>query len=275
MALLQMQVIGGAPDRNLALAETLIAEAARGGAALALLPEVMDLGWTDPSAHTLAAPIPDGEPCQRLMAAARAHGVYVCAGLTERAGESVYNSAVLLDPQGKLLLLHRKVNELAIGHPMYAQGDRLGVAHTDLGPLGLMICADGFARDQVLSRSLGYLGAAVILSPSAWAVPADHDNTVEPYGQIWRDSYGPVARDFALWFCSVSNVGWITGGPWSGRRCIGCSLVVDPTGRPVLQGPYGVDAQTILYVEVAPVPRPARGCGWASHWAAQTSGAPR
>jgi predicted amidohydrolase len=77
----------------------------------------------------------------------------VCSGLVERAGDQVFNSAVILDRRGKLLLLHRKLNELTIGHEYYAQGDRLNVCHTELGTLGLMICADGFAHNQVLTHA--------------------------------------------------------------------------------------------------------------------------
>jgi hypothetical protein len=82
----------------------------------------------------------------------------------------------------------------------------------------------------------------------------------------------PVAQAFSLWIIGVSNVGWITAGPWAGRKCIGCSLVVGPDGREVLQGPYGVEAETILSVDVTPVPRPARGCGWTEHWEAEAAG---
>ena len=54
--------------------------------------------------------------------------------------------AVLLDPEGRMLLHHRKLNELEIGHTCYDQGDRLGVVQTSVGTMGLMICADAFAR---------------------------------------------------------------------------------------------------------------------------------
>jgi predicted amidohydrolase len=174
----------------------------------------------------------------------------------------VFNSAVILDRQGQLILKHRKLNELDIGHAYYDQGDRLNVCHTELATFGLMICADGFARGQVLARSLGYMGADVVLSPCAWAVPADHDNQKEPYGDLWRRSYMPVAREFSLWIVGVSSVGWITDGPWKGRKTIGCSLVIGSQGEEILQGPYGVEAEAILEVQVTPVPRPARGCGW-------------
>jgi predicted amidohydrolase len=264
LALAQITVTGGDKNRNLTRAEDCIARAAKEGAACVLLPEALDLGWTHPASATEAEPIPQGACFQRLSAAAVAGRVYVCSGLVERSGVRVYNSAVLIDPQGRLLLLHRKLNELEIGFPYYAQGDRMSVCETPLGTIGLMICADGFAKDHVLSRTLGYLGADLILSPCAWAVPADHDNLREPYGKLWRDSYVPVAREYAMWIAGVSNVGWLTAGPWQGRKCIGCSLVIGPDGAERVFGPYGVHAETILYVDITPRARPARGNAWAN-----------
>lgn len=264
----QMRVEGGQKQRNLARAEERIAEAAAGGANVVLLPECMDLGWTHPSSLTQAEPVPDGAPCRRLSQAAATHGVYVCSGLTEKASDGrVYNAAVLIDHQGRVRSLHRKLNELTIGHPYYCQGDRLGVVETEWGTFGVLICADSFAQDRVISRALCYMGADVLLSPSAWAVPADHDNVREPYGGTWRSAYQPVAREFSVWIAGASNVGAITGGPWEGWRCIGCSLAIAPDGREAAFGPYGADAEAILYVDVEPVPRPARGCGWHEEWA--------
>jgi len=266
LAMNEMLVEGGEKEKNLARAESRVAESARAGANVALLPEALDLGWTHPSSLTDAEPIPDGEPFKRLAAAAKKHGLYVCAGLTELAANespnAVYNAAVLIAPDGRLLVKHRKINELEIGHPYYAQGQKLEVVSTPLGCIGVMICADAFARGQVAIRSLALMGADVLLSPCAWAVRADHDNAREPYGQIWRDSYQPVARDFSIWIAGVSNVGPITGGPWEGRKCIGCSLAVDARGEIVAQGPYGETAETMIMLDIEPVPRPARGDGW-------------
>ena len=266
LAVIQMRVVGGDKAGNLARAAQLVAQAAAEGANVAVLPEMFDLGWTHGACRVAADPIPDGQACTQLGEVARRHGLFVCAGLGERCGAQVFNAAVLIDPRGDVILHHRKLNELEIGHTCYAQGDRLGVAHTALGTFGLMICADAFARGQVVSRTLGLMGAQVILSPCAWAVPAEHDQHREPYGQLWLDSYSPVARDFRLWIVGVSNVGPITGGPWKCRRCIGCSLVVGPDGLPVLRGPYGDDAEAVLVVDVTPVPRPARGDAWEALW---------
>jgi predicted amidohydrolase len=264
LALVQMRVNGGAKESNLRRAEKFIGEAATAGAQVVLLPETLNLGWTHGSARSDADAIPDGESCVRLRAAAKRHGVYVCAGLVERATRQneIFNAAVLINSDGDVLLHHRKLNELELAHDLYAQGDRLAVAQTPLGTIGVMICADGFASGQVVSRSLGMMGASVILSPCAWAVPPDHDNTREPYGTIWLENYGPVARDFRVWIAGCSNVGPITDGPWKGRACIGASLVTKPGGETALRGPYGIGAEAVLYFDVDPEPRPARGTQW-------------
>ena len=262
LGLIQMLVRPGDVSANLSRARRLVGEAAAGGAQVVVLPEAMDCGWTHESARTGAGTVPGGATCVALQDLARDHGVYVCSGLVERGGDRLFNAAVLLDPDGKLLLHHRKLNELDIAHDLYEQGDRLGVARTPLGTLGLMICADGFATGEVISRTLGLMGADVILSPGAWAVPADHDNAKEPYGQVWRDCYVPVAKEFGLWIVGVSNVGPVTSGTWTGRRCIGCSMVVGPDGRVVSQGPYGEDAETVLYVDIERKRRGVRGSSW-------------
>lgn len=125
-----------------------------------------------------------------------------------------------------------------------------------------MICADAFAKDHVLSRSLCYMGADVILSPASWAVPPDHNNETDPYGVAWRGFYMPVAREFAVWIAAASNVGPIIAGPWKNWSTIGCSMLIDPDGEQRLSGPYGANAEKILYHTIQPRPRPARGTDW-------------
>jgi len=250
IALAQMLVEPGKKKANLARAEAWIARAAGLGAEVVVLPEAMPLGWTDPSARELADDIPDGESCVHLRQAARAQGLFVCAGVVERVGGRLFNAAVLVDPEGEVVLHHRKIHELDLARDLYSCGDRLEVADVSLGRLGVMICADGFAPGQAISRALGVMGARVILSPCAWAVPADHDNGRDPYGQLWLDSYGPVTREFDLTIVGVSNVGPINAGPWQGRKCIGSSLVMGAGGRVLARGPYGEYAESLLVCEV-------------------------
>jgi predicted amidohydrolase len=254
----QILVEGGRPEANLDRASAAIGRAAAEGCRLVVLPECLDLGWTDPSARDLARPIP-GPHVERLAGTARAQGMFVAAGLVERAGDRIYNAAVLLGPDGTLRLHHRKINELEIALELYAIGDRVGVAHTDLGTIGLAICADNFRNSQAVGHVLARMGAQLVLSPSAWAVDADHDESCEPYGQLWLDAYSELARLYDLTVIGVSNVGWLTSGPWAGRKAIGCSLAVGPGGAVLARGSYGEDAEALIVVEVQPRPPIGRG----------------
>jgi predicted amidohydrolase len=247
----QILVEGGRPGANLERAVAAIAAAKAQGCRLVVLPECLDLGWTDPSARTAAEPIPG--PHEAVLAeAARRHGIYVAAGLVERAGDRRFNAAVLIDPEGRLRLHHRKINELDIALDLYSVGDRLGVVTTELGTIGLDICADNFGSSLAIGHVLARMGAQVIVSPSAWAVPADHDNDREPYGGLWLDAYSELTRLYDATVIGVSNVGWLTSGAWEGRRCIGCSLAMGPGGTILARGPYGTEATSLVVVEVEP-----------------------
>lgn len=250
LALIQMQVTPGDPAANLARAATHIATAAANNADIALLPEALDCGWTHPSAHDLAQPVPDGTTTRFFQNLARHHNIHIATGLVERAGPLLHNSALLIAPDGEILVHHRKINELDFALDLYSPGpaDQPSVAETEHGRIGLMICADGFAENLHVSHHLANLGAKLILSPCAWAVPPDHDNTTTPYGQLWIDSYTPIARQHNLTIAATSNVGAITAGPWENHPCIGNSMVVTPHGpQPHTAAPFGQHAEHILY----------------------------
>jgi predicted amidohydrolase len=254
----QILVEGGQPESNLGRAVRAIGEAAAQGCRLVVLPECLDMGWTDPSARDLARPIP-GPHSEAVARAAKQRRIFVAAGLVERAGDRLYNAAVLIDPEGRILLHHRKINELDIALDLYSIGDRLGVVGTELGTLGLSTCADNFSTSLAIGHVLARMGAQLILAPSAWAVETDHDNGREPYGQLWLDSYSELARLYDLTVIGVSNVGRLTAGPWAGRKVIGCSLAVGPGGAVLARGPYGEHAEALVVVDVEPRPPIGRG----------------
>ncbi|MEX2579706.1 MAG: carbon-nitrogen hydrolase family protein [Verrucomicrobiales bacterium] len=249
LAVAQMRVDGAQREANLQRAAARIGEAARGGADLVLLPEALNFGWMHPSVRETTDPIPDGESFQVLAKAARDNRIAVCAGLVERDNR-VFNSAVLIDRHGELLLHHRKIHELEIARDLYALGDSIHVADTAFGTAGLHVCSDAFAPGQWISRQLCDRGADFILSPCAWAVDADHDPKAEPYGDLWRESYVPVAKEYGVWIAGCSNVGWIEAGPWQGRKCIGNSIVIGRDGEELRTGPYGEDADELFLVEL-------------------------
>ncbi|MGZ8901039.1 MAG: carbon-nitrogen hydrolase family protein, partial [Limisphaerales bacterium] len=137
LALAQIHITPGDRARNLDRAMSFIDRAAMAGAQIVLLPEALPVGWMDHSAQSAADEIPSGDTCRTLAEAARKYRIFVCSGLVERAGQKLFNAAVLIDPSGEIILHHRKINELEIAHHLYALGDRLAVAETPLGKIGL------------------------------------------------------------------------------------------------------------------------------------------
>ncbi len=258
LAMGQMLVEGGNAQANLTRARAMIDDARREGCNVVVLPECLDLGWANPAALESAQPIP-GPFSDVLCQAARESRIHVVAGLTEREGDALYNAAVLISPEGQILLRHRKINLLTDVEGIYSVGASLSVASTSLGTIGVDICADNFPDSLALGHALARMGAQILLSPCAWAVEAEHDNTKEPYGGLWRDSYSTLAKLYDMTVVGVSNVGWINAGPWKGRKCIGCSLAIGPTGQIIAQGQYGESAECLVTISVKLAPRRLAG----------------
>jgi len=254
----QMLVEGGRVDENLTRARRMIADAARQDCKIIVLPECLDLGYTYPGARELAQPIP-GKGSDALCDAARESHIYVVAGLAEKAADRTYNAALLISPNGTILSKHRKINILEIAQDIYATGDSLSVVETALGTIGVNICADNFPDSLVLGHSLARMGARILLSPCAWAVKPDHDNSQEPYGEMWRRSYTTLARLYDITVVGVSYVGLINEGVWKGRKIIGCSFAVGPGGNILAQAPYGESAETLIVTEVETRPADVTG----------------
>ncbi len=248
IALGQIEVQWGCPRENLSRALTAVNEARRQGADLVVLPECMDLGWLAPEAVTQAEPL-GGPRTQALQDAARA-GIFVVAGLTERVGSLVYNTAVLIDRDGVIALVHHKINELVEGQQLYARGASLAAVTTPWGPAGIPICADNFVQSRVLGEALGWMGVRWLLSPCAWAVPPGNRQTQEEYLAFWLESYRYLAKNYGMTIAAVSSVGTVRGGPWDGWHCIGSSVVVEPGGQVVARGPFGANADALIVVDL-------------------------
>jgi predicted amidohydrolase len=109
----QMLVEGGKLEENFARARVKVEEAAQNGCQILMLPECLDVGWTHPSSKEIAVPIP-GTTSDVLCYEAKEHEIHVVAGITERYGNSIYNAAILISPEGKILHKHRKITTLGI-----------------------------------------------------------------------------------------------------------------------------------------------------------------
>ncbi len=128
-----------------------------------LLPEGITVVGTRKTYVEVAESIP-GETTARLGELARKRHAYVAAGIYEREGAAVYNTAVLIDRAGNVAGKYRKVylprEEVEAG---LTPGFDYPVFRTDFGTVGLMICYDVFFADP--ARALTSRGAEMVLMP--------------------------------------------------------------------------------------------------------------
>jgi len=154
---------GKTPLDNCRQYEPLIAEAAHQKADLVVLGETLTFVNIAKTPAEVAESIP-GPATDYFGELARKHGLYIVAGLFERAGHLVYNSAVLLGPDGQLVGKYRKTclprSEVDSG---VCPGHEYPVFKTRFGILGIMICYDGFFPE--VARELANRGAEVIAWP--------------------------------------------------------------------------------------------------------------
>jgi len=244
----QLLVEGGEPSRNFDRAEELISESASNGCELILLPECMDLAWTHPSCFSESEPIP-GRYSNKIAEMAKKYKIYICCGLTERQGKDIYNSAILVDDQGIILTKYRKINILDVALPMYSPGQSLSVVDTKFGKIGVNICSDNYSDALDIGFVLARMGAQLILSPSSWTVDFAINETSDPYGGKWLSSYQSLADLFNIVVVGATSVGTIVGGPYEGKKMIGCSLAVGPN-KIIVQSDFNEFSGELITVNI-------------------------
>jgi predicted amidohydrolase len=228
VAVCQILSIDGDREGNFRRAEYALEDARAAHADIAAFPEPVILGWENPDARPMAAPIP-GADSDRIAALARKYGLMISIGLDEKDGDKLYDSAILVDKTGKLLWKHRKLNVLAwLMDPPYSEGraEDIGVVETEFGRIGLVICADTFG-DKIAKR-IGELAPVLMLAPYGWAAPADQ------WPRHAKELEQLVVRRAAQWKCPVVGtdvIGEMTHGPWKGQTYGGASVVVDASGK--------------------------------------------
>lgn len=226
----QILVEGGEPERNLLRAKIMIEKAAEQSVDLVLLPETLDLAWTHPSAYSEAEPIP-GSRSDYFCRLALEHNIWLCLGLTEKFNNAIFNTAILIDNMGCIVYKYHKINLLEVEFPFYKMGQKLEVVNTPLGKIGINICADNYKDAICLGHSLARMGAQIILSPSSWTVDHFITEDIDPYNDKWIAPLSEIATLYEIPVVSTTSVGYIVGGPYEGKKMIGCSLAIDKNGK--------------------------------------------
>jgi predicted amidohydrolase len=243
IACLQMQPAIGEIEANVAHSIALIDRAAALGAGLVVLPELCNSGYMFKSreeAFAASEPIPVGPTVKAWAEVAARHQLHLVAGICERDGAKLFNSAVLIGPKGYIGTF-RKVHLWNEENLYFEPGD-LGfpVFHTAVGRIGMAICYDGWFPEAY--RLAALQGADIVCVPTNWVPIPGQAEGREAMANILAMA---AAHSNSIYIACADRVGTERGQPFEGQ-----SLIVSYTGWPVA-GPASRDKEEILVAEVA------------------------
>ncbi len=218
---------------NIATAVALADEAAGGGARLVALPEYLQYRGPDEGFRASARPIP-GPHTDPFADVARRRNAWILVGTTAETSDDPdrpYNTSALVAPDGSIAATYRKVHlfDVAIERgPVDTEsarvtaGDRLVCADVDGVSVGLSICYD--LRFPELYRALSLAGARILTVPANFTERTGRDH--------WEVLLRARAIENGAFVLAPSQIGGPPGQPAYGR-----SMVVDPWGTVIAQGP--------------------------------------
>lgn len=242
VACVQMEPVFAEVKHNVATSISMIEEAAAQGANLIVMPELCNTGYVFASrteAFSLAETVPEGYSTQAWLACAVRLQVYIVAGITERDGDILYNSAVILGPDG-FIGRYRKVHLWGDEALFFTEGN-LGfpVFKTPIGALACHICYDSWFPESF--RLAALQGAEIICVPTNWVPIPGQDEKREAMANILLMA---AAHSNSVFIAAADRVGVEREQPF-----IGQSLIVSYTGWPVA-GPASSSRPEILLAEI-------------------------
>jgi nitrilase len=249
----------------------LMADAAKQGAQLLVFPEAfiggypkgadfdIHLGGRTPQGRAEfkryfdAAVTVDGSEIAQLAKAAARHRMYVCVGIIERDGGTLYCTAVYLGPDGAILGKHRKLMPTALERLVWGFGDgsTLKTVDTPYGPLGAVICWENYM--PALRMAMYQQRIALYCAPTA----DDRDSWAATMRHIALEG-----RCFVLSACQHLRRSQFPSDRMNNRLpepadtvlMRGGSMIIDPLGK-VLAGPvFNEDALLTAELDLSAIP---------------------
>lgn len=264
VAVVQTCPVVGDTQATLAKAERLILEAASNGAEVAVFPEAFIGGYPKGQSfdtivgtrtalgreqfreYAEGAISLDSAEMVRLEDAAAENRVFVVIGIIERLGDTLYCTAVLIDPELGVVGNHRKLMPTASERLIWGFGDgsTLDVADTSAGRVGAVICWENYMptlRQAMYAQGVDLYCAPTVDDRPVWQATMTHialegRNFVLSACQAVPKSTYPTGTEFPD---HIGNKDWVIRGG---------SVIIDPLGN-VLAGPV-YEEETILYADI-------------------------
>lgn len=238
ITLVQMDCRLGEPAENFARAAAFVAEAARRGSQLVVLPELWSTAYDLEHGERHAAPLARSPEAEgwfgRFARLARDHGVWLCGSLLERGEDGrLYNCMPCYRPDGSLAGAYRKIHlfRLMEEEVYLAPGPEPVLLELPWGKTGLAICYD--LRFPELFRRYALAGARLLILPAEWP---------HPRREHWRTLLRARAIENQCFVAACNRVGHSKGTDF-----FGASAVIDPWGATLVEGG---EIETLLTVTV-------------------------
>jgi len=226
VTLVQMDCALAQPAHNFERAAGFVAEAARRGSDLVVLPELWNTAYDLEHAAEHASPMAQSadEPGAfgDFARLARENGVWLVGSLLESRNGRHYNTAALYSPTGERQADYSKIHLVPMldEHLYLAGGEKRTLAETPWGKAGLAICYD--LRFPELFRRYALDGARLMILPAEWP-------TVRQVH--WRTLLRARAIENQCYVLACNRVG-------SSKEVAfgGASAVIDPWGEALVEG---------------------------------------
>lgn len=200
---------------------------------LLVLPELANSGYhfeSQGQSAQLAEPV-DGPFVALLRELARARNLTLVSGLAERDGSTLYNSAVLVRPDGSIEL-YRKLHLFLNEKDHFAPGN-LGLPVFQVGAarIGLLICFDWQFPEAW--RTLALRGADIVCHPSNLVLPGLAQRAIPVHALLNR-----------VYVVTANRIGTESGLTFTGR-----SILVGPRGELLAEAPETSEETRVVEID--------------------------
>jgi predicted amidohydrolase len=233
---LQLRPKFGAVKENVRAAKSLLKNVSE---ATIVLPELFNTGYLFRSRDELAGyaeSATTGYTVTELKKVAKQRQLNLVFGMAEKKGRKLYNSAILITAQGKVLT-YQKTHLFDREKLFFSSGEKTFAAHAvDGGKIGMMVCFDWFYPE--VTRILAIKGADVICHPA---------NLVLPYCQ---DAMRTRSIENKVFSVTANRIGTEKRGNVS-LTFTGKSQIVDPKGEVLASSGERSESLKIVEIDVA------------------------
>jgi len=185
---------------------------------LIIFPELITSGYECGSEfNNLAESFASGETCKIMKSCAEKTNTVLIYGFPERDGDSIYNSAAVIDRNGETAGVYRKVHLFDSERMYFKAGNDYPLIDTSIGRLGIMICWDTAFPE--VARIYALKGAELLAVSTNWE---------KPYTGDWDLITRARAFDNTLFLAAANRIGEDKSLGFFGR-----SKIIDPLGNVV------------------------------------------